>query len=441
MPQPVMPPPIDEQVERAAAERGERSPASSWRGACIPNVSQVRPLRRGTPLATAPALARSCMATLGTPGRRVAIIAGVRTPFARAGTALKDMTAIELGKRCVAELIQRTNLDGDLVEAIVYGTVVPSVHRAEHRARSLAAADAAARVRGVHREPRVRVGESGDHRCRRSDRARPSRRRHRRRRRVAVERADSAFADDVARSSSRCRARRARRSAAHRSARFARATSSRSRRRSPSRRPARRWASRPRRWRRSITFRARSRISSRCARIGWRRWAPRTGGSRRRSCRCTCRRRYETALTSDNGIRTDTSIEQLRALKPVFDREVRHGDGGQFVAAHRRRERRAADERRARADARLHAARVHSIVRVRRARSRRAVAHGSRARRAGRAAARRTHARATSISIEMHEAFAAQVLCNLAGIRVARVGGARRASSSRSAKSIARSST
>src|SRR5215216_4143961 len=60
-------------------------------------------------------------------GRRVAIIAGVRTPFARAGTAFKNLTAIELGKRCVAELIQRTNLDGDDVEAIVYGTVVPSV--------------------------------------------------------------------------------------------------------------------------------------------------------------------------------------------------------------------------------------------------------------------------------------------------------------------------
>jgi acetyl-CoA acyltransferase len=60
-------------------------------------------------------------------GRRVAIIAGVRTPFARAGTAFKNLSAIELGKRCVAELIQRTNLDGELVEAIVYGTVVPSV--------------------------------------------------------------------------------------------------------------------------------------------------------------------------------------------------------------------------------------------------------------------------------------------------------------------------
>jgi acetyl-CoA acyltransferase len=60
-------------------------------------------------------------------GRRVAIIAGVRTPFARAGTVFKGLSAIDLGKRSVAELIQRTNLDGDLVEAIIYGTVVPSV--------------------------------------------------------------------------------------------------------------------------------------------------------------------------------------------------------------------------------------------------------------------------------------------------------------------------
>src|SRR5438270_8176640 len=30
--------------------------------------------------------------------------------------------------------------------------------------------------------------------------------------------------------------------------------------------------------------------------------------------------RYDSALASDNGIRTDTSIEQLRTLKPVFDR-------------------------------------------------------------------------------------------------------------------------
>ena len=65
--------------------------------------------------------------SFGTPGRRVAIIAGVRTPFAKAGTVFKDLSAIDLGKRCVAELIQRTELDGNLVDALIYGTVVPSV--------------------------------------------------------------------------------------------------------------------------------------------------------------------------------------------------------------------------------------------------------------------------------------------------------------------------
>ncbi len=66
------------------------------------------------------------MATFGN-GRRVAIVAGVRTPFAKAGTAFKSLSAIELGKLCVAELLQRTNLDGKEVQALVFGTVVPSV--------------------------------------------------------------------------------------------------------------------------------------------------------------------------------------------------------------------------------------------------------------------------------------------------------------------------
>jgi acetyl-CoA acyltransferase len=59
--------------------------------------------------------------------RRVAIVAGVRTPFTRAGTAFKSISAIDLGKLCVAELIQRTNLSGKEVEALVFGTVIPSV--------------------------------------------------------------------------------------------------------------------------------------------------------------------------------------------------------------------------------------------------------------------------------------------------------------------------
>ena len=66
------------------------------------------------------------MATFGN-GRRVAIVAGVRTPFAKAGTVLRSISAIDLGKLAVAELLQRTNLDGREVQALVFGTVVPSV--------------------------------------------------------------------------------------------------------------------------------------------------------------------------------------------------------------------------------------------------------------------------------------------------------------------------
>ena len=59
--------------------------------------------------------------------RRVAIVTGVRTPFSKAGTLFKSLSAIELGRLCVAELMQRTNLNGTDVDAIVFGTVVQNV--------------------------------------------------------------------------------------------------------------------------------------------------------------------------------------------------------------------------------------------------------------------------------------------------------------------------
>lgn len=56
--------------------------------------------------------------------RRVAIVEGVRTPFARSGSALKDMSAIDLGTVAVRELVDRANLEPDRVDEVVYGTVV-----------------------------------------------------------------------------------------------------------------------------------------------------------------------------------------------------------------------------------------------------------------------------------------------------------------------------
>lgn len=60
-------------------------------------------------------------------GRRVAIVDGCRTPFARSNTDFKHLSAVDLGKVAVRELISRTNLDVDEVDHLVYGTVVQSV--------------------------------------------------------------------------------------------------------------------------------------------------------------------------------------------------------------------------------------------------------------------------------------------------------------------------
>ena len=63
----------------------------------------------------------------GAPGGRIAIVLGIRTPFAKQGTAFRDLTALDLGKLVVAELLQRAELDAREVGLCVYGQVVPSV--------------------------------------------------------------------------------------------------------------------------------------------------------------------------------------------------------------------------------------------------------------------------------------------------------------------------
>jgi len=60
-------------------------------------------------------------------GRRVAIVNGCRTPFAKSGSAFKDLSAVELGKAAVRELIARSELDVTEIDHLVYGTVVQSV--------------------------------------------------------------------------------------------------------------------------------------------------------------------------------------------------------------------------------------------------------------------------------------------------------------------------
>ena len=53
--------------------------------------------------------------------KRVAIIDGVRTPFARAFGVYKKLSAAELGKMPTNELLARTEIDPSEVDAVVFG--------------------------------------------------------------------------------------------------------------------------------------------------------------------------------------------------------------------------------------------------------------------------------------------------------------------------------
>ncbi len=64
---------------------------------------------------------------IATKGKRVAIVAGLRTPFAKQSTAYKKLSALDLGAQVVGELVARTGVSPDRIDQIVYGQVLPSI--------------------------------------------------------------------------------------------------------------------------------------------------------------------------------------------------------------------------------------------------------------------------------------------------------------------------
>lgn len=60
-------------------------------------------------------------------GHRIAVVDGLRTPFARQSTAYKRTTALQLGAMATAELIARNDLDPELIDQLVFGQVLPSI--------------------------------------------------------------------------------------------------------------------------------------------------------------------------------------------------------------------------------------------------------------------------------------------------------------------------
>ncbi len=51
----------------------------------------------------------------------IVIIEGYRTPYAKAGTALKDVSAVDLGSASVKEVVARTGIDPDKIDEVIVG--------------------------------------------------------------------------------------------------------------------------------------------------------------------------------------------------------------------------------------------------------------------------------------------------------------------------------
>ena len=58
--------------------------------------------------------------------RRVAVVAGCRSPFCKTGTLLKDVSAVDLARHAVVELVHRAALRGRDIDEIFFGQVLPS---------------------------------------------------------------------------------------------------------------------------------------------------------------------------------------------------------------------------------------------------------------------------------------------------------------------------
>ena len=72
-------------------------------------------------------------------GKRVAFVAGCRTPFARAGGVLADQSSLDLARQAIVELLHRAGIRPGDVDQVVLGTVVPNV-QAPNLAREAALA-------------------------------------------------------------------------------------------------------------------------------------------------------------------------------------------------------------------------------------------------------------------------------------------------------------
>ncbi len=70
-----------------------------------------------------PRAARNGSAARTTPARRTAVVDGYRTPFVKAGTSFAELDTLDLAAAVTRELLRRSEIDGSLIDELLYGNV------------------------------------------------------------------------------------------------------------------------------------------------------------------------------------------------------------------------------------------------------------------------------------------------------------------------------
>ncbi|XP_004839189.1 trifunctional enzyme subunit beta, mitochondrial isoform X1 [Heterocephalus glaber] len=88
----------------------------------------VRPLSCSSQLRAAPAVQTKSKKTLAKPNlRNIVVVDGVRIPFLLSGTSYKDLMPHDLARAALLGLLHRTNVPKEVVDYIIFGTVIQEV--------------------------------------------------------------------------------------------------------------------------------------------------------------------------------------------------------------------------------------------------------------------------------------------------------------------------
>jgi len=90
-------------------------------------LSVQAPVGRGAAVAPIPSNGAVVHGGAAPARERIAIVRGLRTPFTHRSTGYRDMSALDLARLVVRELLARAELDLAEVELVVYGQVLPSL--------------------------------------------------------------------------------------------------------------------------------------------------------------------------------------------------------------------------------------------------------------------------------------------------------------------------